>query len=391
MINVVCGIRSTGRICTDLATVLEKMGHEIKIAYGREDVPEQYKKYAVRICSDKSVTMHGINARLFDGSGWGSKAATVKFVNWIKEFNPDVIHLHNLHGYYLNVEVLFDYLRTYDKRIIWTLHDCWAFTGHAAYCEWPYCTRWTIGCYECPKIRDYPKSYLDQSKKNWKRKKTLFTNIPNLTLVTPSNWLKLLVQKSFLSCYPTVVIHNGIDLSKFFPIESDIKKRLNLETKKIILGVAAVWDDRKGLKDFIKLSELLSDDYRIVLVGISQDQKKLLPKSIVTIKKTNSTTELAELYSASDVYINPTYEDNYPTTNLEAIACGTPVISYDTGGSPESANLYGFTVPKGQVDKIVEKIYKLDVIENIQDSLLQKIDIKTMIENYLMIINAKDH
>lgn len=175
MINSVCGIRSTGRICTDLATALEARGHEVKIAYGRETVPEQFQKYAVRIGSDLDVKLHCIKARLLDASGFGSKQATEKFISWVKEWNPDVIHLHNIHGYYINIEVLFDYLRTCGKKIIWTLHDCWAFTGHTAYCDAIHCEKWKTGCGKCPQIGEYPKSYVDRSKRNWNRKKDLFS------------------------------------------------------------------------------------------------------------------------------------------------------------------------------------------------------------------------
>ena len=356
MINVVCGIRSTGRICTDLAAALEEQGHEVKIAYGREEVPEQFKKYAVRIGNDLDVKLHGLKARLFDGCGFGSKKATEKFIEWVKEFDPDVIHLHNLHGYYINIEVLFDYLRTCRKRIIWTLHDCWAFTGHAAFCEAANCERWITGCYDCPKKNDYPASLFDKSTENWKKKKNLMEGIPNLTIVTPSEWLANLVRNSFLAQYPVLVIHNGLNTSVFKPTDSDVKERLGLQNKKIVLGVAALWEKRKGLDDFISISKMLPTQYQVVLVGLSRKQVRYLPKAIVGIERTNSVNELVELYTAADVYVNPTYEDNYPTTNLEAIACGTPVITYNTGGSGESASLYGAVVEKGQINKLVETI-----------------------------------
>ena len=199
MINSVCGIRSTGRICTDLATALEAQGHEVKIAYGREEVPEKFQKYAVRIGTDLDVKLHGVLARTLDGAGFGSKAVTRKFIQWIKEYNPDVIHLHNLHGYYINLEVLFEYLRAYGKKIIWTLHDCWAFTGHSAYCDAASCEKWKTGCNHCPNIKEYPISYTDRSESNWKKKRIMMTGIPGLTIVTPSHWLAGLVKESFLS------------------------------------------------------------------------------------------------------------------------------------------------------------------------------------------------
>lgn len=339
MINVVCGIRSTGRICTDLADALSEQGHTVKIAYGREDVPDKYKKYAVRIGTDIDVKIHGIQSRIFDNTGFGSKRATHKFIEWVKEFDPDVIHLHNIHGYYINIELLFNYLAKANKRVIWTLHDCWAFTGHCPHFSYIKCDKWKTGCSKCPQKKEYPTSLLaDNSKNNWIKKKALFTSVKDMTIVTPSQWLADLVKQSYLGKYPAIVIHNGIDTSVFKPTPSDFRKKNGLEDKKILLGVASAWSDKKGLSDFIKLSEELDEKYKIVLVGLSEEQMKTLPSNIIGITRTNSTKELAEIYTAADVFLNLTYEDNYPTVNLEAQACGTPVITYRTGGSVESVN-----------------------------------------------------
>ena len=385
MINVVCGIRSTGRICTDIAALLKLNGHDVRIAYGRESVPELYKEDALRIGSDFEVKIHGIKARIFDASGFGSKKTTERFIEWVKEYNPDVIHLHNIHGYYINVEILFDYLRTCGKKIFWTLHDCWPFTGHAAYCEAASCERWINGCYKCPKKDDYPSSFIDASNRNWLKKKKIFLGIPNMIIITPSIWLSELVNKSFLADYNVQVINNGIDTSIFKYTKSDIKKRLRIEKKKIILGVAALWSQRKGLDDFVKLSRRISPEYIIVLVGLSKKQIKSLPDGIIGIKQTNSLKELVELYSAADVYVNPTYEDNYPTTNLESIACGTPVISYDTGGSGESANMYGYTVSKGDIDGLLDCIYKTKKTKSID---LDSISKEHFVNQYMSIIES---
>lgn len=383
MINVVCGIRSTGRICTDLAAALESRGHEVRIAYGREEVPEKYRKYAVRIGNNNDVNLHAVKARMLDASGFGSKSATLKFIRWVQAYDPDVIHLHNIHGYYINIEVLFEYLKTCNKKIIWTLHDCWPFTGHAAYCEASGCERWITGCHDCPNIRDYPLSLFDRSKNNWARKKELFLNIPHMIIVTPSVWLADLVKKSFLEEYRVVTVHNGIDTSVFSKKKSDDQETNRKNNKKIVLGVAAKWDKRKGLDDFIKLSQLLSDEYQIVLVGVSDEEQKNLPETIRAIRRTNSTEELARLYSSAYVYVNPTYEDNYPTTNLEAIACGTPVITYRTGGSPESAELYGCSVPKGAIKEIAEKIQGVESYKAPDESAIAQIDVKAMVSKYL--------
>ena len=357
MINSVCGIRSTGRICTDLALALEEMGHEVRIAYGREQVPDPHSRLAVRIGSERGVKLHGFKARAFDASGFGSRFATARFLNWVREYDPDVIHLHNVHGYYLHVGLLFDYLRTCGKRILWTLHDCWAFTGHAAYCEQANCEKGKTGCSHCPKDWDYPKSFTDHARRNYARKKALFTGIPNLELVTPSQWLADLCAESFLKEYPVTVIHNGINTDIFRPSDGTaLRASLGLTGKRVILGVAALWEKRKGLDDFVTLSGMLSEQERIVLVGLSERQIQGLPPAILGLPRTNSAQELAALYAMADVYANPTYEDNYPTTNLEAIACGTPVVTYATGGSPESAVLYGASVPKGDLNALLDAL-----------------------------------
>ncbi len=353
MINSVCGIRSTGRICTDIAQVLEKNGHECKIAYGRERVPEKYQKYAYRIGLELGVKLHAGLSRIFDDTAFHSKRVTKKFIQWIKEYNPDVIHLHNLHGYYLHIGELFKYLKRCGKKIIWTLHDCWAFTGHCAHFDFVGCEKWKTGCFHCPQKKRYPQSVLkDNSRKNYERKKQLFTGIPNVTIVTPSQWLARLVKESFLKEYRTEVIPNGIDLEIFKPVESNFRVQYGLEGKKIVLGVASAWDERKGLYDFIKLSEIVDNEYQVVLVGLSEQQKNLLPESVIGITRTNSVKELAEIYTAADVFVNLTYEDNYPTVNLEAQACGTPVITYKTGGSVESVPT-DCVVEKGDLTSLV--------------------------------------
>ena len=392
MINVVCGIRSTGRICTDLAVALEEQGHEVKIAYGRERVPEQHKKYAVRIGNDLDVKLHGAKARLFDACGFGSKEATKEFIKWVKEYNPDVIHLHNLHGYFINIEILFGYLRTCGKRIIWTLHDCWAFTGHTPYCDAKECEKWKIGCGKCPGLKEYPKSYIDNSSNNWKKKKSILQGIPNMTIVTPSEWLKRLVTESFLSDYPVVVIHNGIDTSQFYPIKSDFKRIHNFDDKFMLLGVSTSWDEMKGYSDYIKLSEMLDDRYQIVLVGLTREQKDKLTKSVLGIERTNSVKELAQLYSAADLFINLSYCENYPTVNLEATSCGTAVLTYNTGGSPESAGEDAIIVERGDLKAVrgeIIKYKKYNCIKPMIKAKINCIDNKMVVANYLELIRSR--
>lgn len=386
MINVVCGIRSTGRICTDIATTLSKQGHEVKIAYGREQVPEKFQTISYRIGNAFDVKWHGMMARFMDKSGFGSERATKRFIEWIEEYDPDVIHLHNLHGYYINVKVLFDYLKKSNKKVIWTLHDCWPFTGHCSYFDYIGCNKWQSSCQKCPLKHEYPKSVLcDQSKNNYEKKKKLFSELSDLVLVTPSHWLADLIKKSFLKEYRVEVIHNGIDVDVF---KSNPISENGLEIpgdKKIVLGVAAIWNKRKGLDDFLKLSKMLDSSYQIVLVGLSETQIKELPSNIMGIKRTNDVHELAKLYSRASVYVNPTYEDNYPTTNLEAISCGTPVVSYATGGSGESAKLYGDTVERGNVEALFHAVVKHANSTKSVDFDIQTLSVNMMIEQYLQL------
>ena len=363
LINSVCGIRSTGRICTDIAEVLNSKGIDCKIAYGRENVPLKYKDYAVRIGSELNVRIDGLKTRLFDNAGFNSRKATLEFIDIVKEYDPDVIHLHNLHGYYINVEILFDYLKKSGKKVVLTLHDCWSFTGHCVHFENRGCEKWKDGCHNCPAKKAYPASlFFDNSKKNYKKKKTVFTSSYNMTIVTPSNWLADLVKQSFLGKYDVKVINNGIDLDVFKPTESDFRKRNGFENKKIVLGVASAWSKSKGLYDFIKLSELLSDDYKIVLVGLTKEQMKDVPKNIFCIERTNNIKELAEIYSVADVFVNPTYSDTFPTVNIEALACGTPVITYKAGGSPEIVDeKSGIVIEKGDLNALISAIKTIDL------------------------------
>lgn len=373
MINVVCGIRSTGRICTDLATALETQGHEVKIAYGRETVPAQFQKYAVKIGSDWDVKLHGIKARLFDAAGFGSRAATEKFIKWVEEFNPDVIHLHNIHGYYINIKVLFDYLKKSGKKIIWTLHDCWSFTGHTAYCDAVNCERWKTGCYQCPQIKEYPKAMIDRSRQNWKKKKKIFTGVPNMIIVTPSHWLANLMKKSFLKDYTVKVIHNGIDTSKFKPLENDFKEYFGIQDKFILVGVTTAWDENKGFSDYLRLAEILDDRYRIVLIGITEKQREYLPDNILGIPRTNSVKELAQIYSAADYVLNLSKTENYPTVNLEAMCCGMPIITYDVGGSKESIKpARRIVVEKGNVQAIADTVNSQEAVCHVNISDFDK-------------------
>ncbi len=362
MINSVCGVLSTGKICTDLAEILEQQGHDVKISYGREVVPERLQKYAVRIGTDVDVRLHGIKSRLLDAHGFGSNRATLRFIEWIKKYDPDIIHLHNLHGYYINVELLFEYLRTCGKRIIWTLHDCWAFTGHCCHFDYERCEKWKNECFCCPQSKEYPSSlFRDASRINYHRKKDLFCKIPNMSIVTPSQWLADVAKQSFLKEYPIHVINNGIDLDRFRPTESDFSKKHGFEGKKIILGVSSVWNDKKGLSDFIELSRIIDDSYKVVLVGLNKKQLKKLPDNIYGIQRTNDIRELCKIYTAAYVFVNPSVEETMGLTTAEALACGTQVIVYNRTAVPEVVDEHcGIVLDENTPMAIVKNLYKLN-------------------------------
>lgn len=347
-INSVAGFGSTGRIVAELCRDLMAQGHECRIAYGREkancdDIP------TICIGSKLDYQYHGVMSRVLDNHGFGSKAATKAFLEAVKDYDPDVIWLHNIHGYYIHIGLLFDYLKTCGKQIRWTLHDCWSFTGHCAYFDYVGCEKWKTGCHDCPQKKEYPASlFRDNSRQNWEKKRSLFTGIPNMTLIVPSFWLKDRVSQSFLGEYPVEVVYNEINKEIFKPSPSDFRARHGLEGKKILLGVASVWERRKGLDDFVALNGLLSDDYRIVLVGLTPEQAEKMPPNILCLPRTNSMQELAELYSAADLYLNPSVEETFGMTAMEALCCGTRAIVYQNTACEEIVNTFGGrAVPRG--------------------------------------------
>lgn len=339
LINEVCGHTSTGKICYELALKFDKEGHNVKIAYGRDNsVPQCARNYAIRIGNGISVLFHAVLTRLFDKCGFGSYFVTKRFLRWADSFDPDMLWLHNLHGYYINVELLFRWIKKHPNiEVRWTLHDCWSFTGHCAFFSMCECKKWMSHCKDCPLKKAYPGSlFFDNSFYNFSRKKEAFLGVNNMKLITPSNWLKEQVKNSFLKDYPVEVIRNEINKDIFQPTESDFKEKNGLSGKYIVLGVANVWEKRKGLETFINLASIVNKKFVIVLVGINEKQKKSLPANIFAIDKTNNQKELAQIYSAADVFVNPSMEDNYPTVNLEAQACGTPCVVFDACGSPET-------------------------------------------------------
>lgn len=340
-INSVCGAGSTGRIAASLHRMAIARGDASRIAFGRGMAPEGVD--SVRIGSDGSVGVHALLSRLTDRQGFYSRTATLRLLREIDAFRPDVVHLHNIHGYYLDISVLFPHLAAMRVPLVWTLHDCWPMTGHCAYFDYVGCVRWKRGCYDCPQKHAYPKSILmDSSRTNWAAKQQLFAMPQSMTMVAPSGWMSALLAESHLGNRNTVVIRNGVDTSAFKPIDGEFRLEHGLQGQRIILGVAGRWDQRKGLDDFVALARLIQNPkiglqgYSIVLVGLSPSQQRRLPSNIVGLGAATEVRALAQLYTDADVFFNPTREDNYPTVNLESLACGTPVVTYNTGGSPES-------------------------------------------------------
>jgi len=379
-INTTCGRGSTGRIAVDIHKLLLEQGHESVIAYGRGE-PLNCDN-TIKIGNKIDFYNHALKTRLLDRHCFGSKKATQDFVDEVKNYSPDIIHLHNIHGYYLNIEILFNFLKKFNKPVVWTLHDCWAFTGHCSHFDYANCYKWETHCQKCPERKSYPKSmFIDNSYNNYEKKRSLFTSLDKLTLVTPSEWLAKLVKRSFLKEYPVKVINNGIDLNVFKPTPSDFRKKYNLENKFIILGVANKWGKRKGFEYFIELSKQLSEDEIIVLVGLSKKQVKTLPANIIGIERTNSITELAEIYSVADVFVNPTLEENYPTVNLEAQACGTYALTFDSGGARETilSESTGKCLTQKKPDEI---LYSLRTIET--NGLAKTFKLKAYNENGFM-------
>ena len=306
---------------------------------GREAQNDHEMKFAKK----PEVYLDVLQTRLDGRAGFHSKAATKRLLQRLDEIKPDVVHLHNLHGYYVNIEMLFNWLAEQDCKVEWTLHDCWAFTGHCAYFTYVKCAQWQSHCAyseKCPQLNTYPKTTCKKAcARNFDDKRRLFTSISpeRMMLITPSHWLESLVRQSFLEDYPIEVRHNTIDTTVFKPTPSDFREHYGIGDRFMILGVASPWTERKGLSDFIQLVKYLDLKlFVIVLVGLDVFQLKDLPEGIIGFRKTDSPRELAAIYTSADVFFNPTKEDNYPTVNLEAEACGTPVVTYDTGGCSET-------------------------------------------------------
>lgn len=402
IINTVCGVGSTGRICMDTAKKFISEGHECYIAYGRGEVPEEIKKHTYKIGRRIDVLAHVLLTRLFDKHGFGSKKATERFLKWIEQYKPDMIWLHNLHGYYINIEMLFNWLIVHKEVTVkWTLHDCWAFTGHCCHFTYAKCNNWRTGCHNCIQKGSYPRSILlCRSVKNYIKKQELFSARKEMEIIVPSKWLGSLAKESFLGKYPIKVSYNTINPDVFKPNESNYRTILGIPDKHILLGVANDWNEKKGLYDLLDLHRLLDNSFSIILVGIKANQIRLICRyllsksvpcriekhwhkpicvcsegdsivsndavsaisvkdykgaSVILLPHSQSVQELTKIYTMADLFINTTYEDTYPTVNLEAQACGTAVLTYKTGGSVESVPLEN-QVSVGDVRELAQMI-----------------------------------
>lgn len=358
-INTVYPYGSTGQIVHGIKTMCLGQQMECRVACRYNENSSLAADYAVSSWLDCHI--HNRLSRYTWLQGCFSLFRTFLFLKRVDKYAPSLIHFHNLHGSYINMSLLFRYVKKRNIPVVWTLHDCWSFTGYCPHFDMVGCEKWKIGCYECPQYREYPKSLFDSSKTMYKLKKKWFTGIENMTLVTPSNWLAELVEQSFLKDCPVKVINNGIDLSVFKPTQSDFRTKYGIGNKYIVLGVAFGWGKRKGLDVFIELANRLDrDQYIIVLVGTNDAIDKQLPENIISIHRTQNQTELAQIYTTADVFANPTREENYPTVNMEAIACGTPVLTFRTGGSPEIPDeTCGYVVEKDDLDELEKEIIRI--------------------------------
>lgn len=360
-INVVANSGSTGHIAEELGRLVISKGWESYIAYGRWACPSQSR--LIRIGNKWDILLHWLKSFLFDRHGSASSRATRNLIKQIEKINPDIIHLHNIHGYYLNYNILFNYLSKANVPTLWTLHDCWSMTGHCVHFQDVNCLKWKSLCYDCPHKRHYPESlFIDNSTKNYLEKKRRFSSYDGLTIIPVCGWLDNIVSSSFLKNCNRQVIVNGIDLELFSPFKgnNDIRIELGIKSEFMILGIATAWKLTKGFDDIIRMRKMLPNSDVIVLIGLSKKQIKYLPNGIIGVERTEDVKRLTLYYSAADVFINPTYQDTLPTVNIEALACGTPVVTYNTGGCANIVDARtGVVVKQGDLENFVEAVNQI--------------------------------
>lgn len=354
---------STGSIAAGINRAARaQLGWDTYLAYPESANCKPQDEHSIVIKSDLGWRMNRVIGRLTARNGMVGYFSTKRFLKKLKKLHPTVLHFHNLHNSYVHLPLLFRFIKKHDIRVVWTLHDCWAFTGHCPHFTMAACDKWKTQCHDCPSYKKYPESLFDDARRMHRLKKKWFSGVPHLTLVTPSHWLGRLVKQSFLRDYPLQVIHNGINLSVFRPTDSDFRAEYGIApNKKILLGVAFGWGERKGLDVFIELARRLDpDEYQIVLVGTNELVDAQLPKTIISIHRTQNQQELAKIYTAADLFVNPTREEVLGLVNIEALACGTPVLTFKTGGSPECIDpTCGSVVDCDDVDALEAEIIRI--------------------------------
>lgn len=387
---------STGTIMKEISRHAQEQGYETWCAYPARGNNVPVGEDDIIICGEKVRRLNESLAHRTGYRGCTAFLSTLLFLKKVKKIAPDVIHLHNLHNNYIHLGLLFRYIKKHHIRVIWTLHDCWAFTGQCPHFTMAKCDKWKTGCHDCPSFHEYPRSKVDRTRTMWKLKKKWFNGVQDMTIVAPSKWLADLVKQSFLSAYLVKVINNGIDLSIFKPTESNFREKHGIsKSKKMILGIAFGWGEKKGLDVFIELASRLDPEkYQIVLVGTDDNVDKQLPENIISIHRTQNQKELAEIYTAADLFVNPTREENYPTVNMESVACGTPVVTFKTGGSPECIDeKSGVVVACDDVDMLEREIVRI-CSENIfsKDACLNRaggFDMNERFEEYIKLYGNK--
>lgn len=359
-LNTFCGVKSTGRIACEIAKLVQKDGGECRVGYGVPGISSDSERFAFKIGSAFERKLHAVLRKLFDAEGYGSWFATRSLIRAMRAFQPDLIHLHNLHGCYLHLPTLFRYFEKANIPIVWTLHDCWPFTGHCAYFDYSACTRWKKHCHHCPQQKNYPVCIgFDGSSRNHRMKQKFFALPKQIVFAAPCEWMTKHLQASSLAHYPFKVILNGVNREVFHPVQSDLRNRFALDNHKVCLAVASEWDQRKGLSYLLELANKMGNGYRFVIIGLNEEQIASLPKQVIGIKNTADTKELAAWYTTADCLVNPTLEDNMPMVNLEALACGTPVVVFETGGCPEAIDdSCGIVVPKGDPKALCDAVAK---------------------------------
>lgn len=354
-INAVCGKGSTGKICVDISKLLTEKGVENYILYsqGTSEYP-----LGIKYTNEKDLKIQALKSRILGNFGFNSQNATKNLIKELEKIKPDIVHIHNIHSQNVNLELLFDYLRKTQVKVYWSFHDCWAFTAYCTHFEMAKCDKWKTGCYDCVQKRFYS-WFFDNSKKMYQRKKAIFEGV-NITIVPPTKWLENAIKESFLKDVDCKILKYGLDVELFKPTESNFREKYNLQNKKIVLGVSFGWNRKKGLDAFIDLSKTLPENYQIVLVGTNDDTDKQLPNNVISIHRTANQKELAEIYTASDVFVNCTRQETFGLVNIEALACGTPVITFRAGGSPEAVDeSCGSVVEKDDINGLENEIIRI--------------------------------